>query len=79
MKSDDNFNIGQDRFSAPTYGEDKEAVHTTASDEEYGHGDVETHGTTKRGLKARHAQMIALGGPIGLSPRTMMKNASNKG
>lgn len=30
-------------------------------------GDIEEtqHGTTKRGLKSRHAQMIALGGSIG--------------
>lgn len=68
MKSEDNFNIGEDK-SSPTYGNDKEAIHTTASDEEYGHGDVEIHRTTKRGLKARHAQMIALGGTIGQSLR----------
>jgi amino acid transporter len=67
MKSDEILGIGEVKTSPPTYDNDKEATHTTSSDEEYGHGDVETHGTTKRGLKARHAQMIALGGTIGLS------------
>ena len=67
MKSDENFNIDEGKSSPPTYGNDKEAVHTAASDEEFGHGEVETHTTTKRGLKARHAQMIALGGTIGRS------------
>ncbi|PMD48210.1 putative proline-specific permease [Hyaloscypha variabilis F] len=65
MKSDEILGIGEAKTSPPTYDNDKEATHTTSSDEEYGHGDVETHGTTKRGLKARHAQMIALGGTIG--------------
>jgi yeast amino acid transporter len=67
MRSDDNVNVGEVKSSPPTYDNDKEAIHTTSSDEEYGHGDVEPLGTTKRGLKARHAQMIALGGTIGSS------------
>jgi amino acid transporter len=67
MKSDGNGSIGEAKSSQPTYDNDKEAIQTTASDEEYGHGEVETHSTTKRGLKARHAQMIALGGTIGRS------------
>jgi yeast amino acid transporter len=67
MKSDDNVNIREDKSSSPPYDNDKEAIHNTTSDEEYGHGEVEVHSTTKRGLKARHAQMIALGGTIGPS------------
>jgi amino acid transporter len=67
MRSDDNINIDEVKSSPQTYDNDKEAIHTASSDEEYGHGDIEPPGTTKRGLKARHAQMIALGGTIGSS------------
>jgi amino acid transporter len=37
----------------------------SSSDAEIGTGEAVTVETTKRGLKARHAQMIALGGTIG--------------
>jgi amino acid transporter len=54
--------------AAPTYSNEKHAV----SDGEVGEHNIEGHvelvETTKRGLKARHAQMIALGGTIGLLP-----------
>ena len=62
MKSDDPINGSEDKSSAPRYEKEGE-VHT--SDTELGHGYVETVETTHRGLKARHAQMIALGGTIG--------------
>ena len=64
MKSED---AVEAKSSPPTYGDDKEITRTVSSDAEYGHavGDVVPIGTTKRGLKARHAQMIALGGTIG--------------
>ncbi len=58
MKSDDKVDIAGDKSSLP-------AAEKTYSDAEVGHGDVESVETTKRGLKARHAQMIALGGTIG--------------
>jgi amino acid transporter len=45
----------------PTY--DDKNIRSSISDPEYGEG--EAIETTKRGLKARHAQMIALGGTIG--------------
>lgn len=61
MKNDENVTMVDDK--SPQYLHDKETSH---SDPEYGGeivvGDVEE---TKRGLKARHAQMIALGGTIG--------------
>jgi amino acid transporter len=57
--------VSEDK-SVPMYGDDKElGVRTSSSDAEIGHGSTETTETTKRGLKARHAQMIALGGTIG--------------
>lgn len=37
-------------------------------DGEVSSGEVVPVETTKRGLKARHAQMIALGGTIGMRP-----------
>lgn len=47
-------------------GDDKDlGVRTSSSDAEVGHGSTVAVETTKRGLKARHAQMIALGGTIG--------------
>lgn len=49
---------------APTYDHKDVGVHAISSDTEA--GDVEGIETTKRGLKARHAQMIALGGTIGM-------------
>lgn len=52
-----------DDKGVPSYEKD---AHASASDTEMGHGEVEVHEeTTHRGLKARHAQMIALGGTIG--------------
>lgn len=44
---------------------EKDGLRTSSSDAEIGHGDLVPEETTKRGLKARHAQMIALGGTIG--------------
>ena len=58
MASDEAVHVSNEK---PTY--DDKNVHSTVSDPEYGEG--ETVETTKRGLKARHAQMIALGGTIG--------------
>jgi amino acid transporter len=49
---------------APVY-EKESGVQTSYSDPEFGSGDADKVETTKRGLKARHAQMIALGGTIG--------------
>lgn len=58
----DRFDVSsQDKTSAPVY--EKDGNHTVSSDPEYGEGELVE--TTKRGLKARHAQMIALGGTIG--------------
>lgn len=59
--------------SAPPFYDEKDGVHSS-SDAEVGHGHVEKVETTKRGLKARHAQMIALGGTIGLYSQ---ENTSN--
>lgn len=56
-----------DEKSRPVY-DGKGGVTESASDAEVGSGQqghVEVIETTKRGLKARHAQMIALGGTIG--------------
>jgi hypothetical protein len=57
MKSDDQVDVSEDKSSSPTYD------HNKGSDTDL--ADVEAVETTKRGLKARHAQMIALGGTIG--------------
>jgi len=62
MKSDDQVDVS-DKSSSPTYDHDKGAAPYVSSDTDL--GDVEAVETTKRGLKARHAQMIALGGTIG--------------
>lgn len=61
MKSDDQVDASDDK-SNPMY---EKGGLQTSSDAEFGHGDVVPEETTKRGLKARHAQMIALGGTIG--------------
>ncbi|RDW71789.1 putative proline permease PrnB [Coleophoma crateriformis] len=50
------------KMATPTY--EKDGAHATSMDPEYASGEV-VEETTKRGLKARHAQMIALGGTIG--------------
>lgn len=65
MTADDKVGAA-DTKSTPTFYDDKYGVQRS-SDTEVGHGDVEIGQveTTKRGLKARHAQMIALGGTIG--------------
>jgi yeast amino acid transporter len=61
----DHMGVSEDK-SVPVYNDDKDmGIRTSSSDAEVGHGAMETVGTTKRGLKARHAQMIALGGTIG--------------
>lgn len=57
--------VSAEKVVVPSY--EKDGAHTTSSDPEYGTGEVVE--TTKRGLKARHAQMIALGGTIGMYPR----------
>lgn len=62
MKSDENMGVSEDK-SVPNYEKDG-GIQTSTSDPEFGEG--ETQETTKRGLKARHAQMIALGGTIGM-------------
>jgi amino acid transporter len=45
--------------------EEKKIDYTAGNDAEIGPGSVEVMEKTHRGLKARHAQMIALGGTIG--------------
>jgi amino acid transporter len=63
MKSEDPVNTSDDKFSSAGYEKDAQVT----SDAEIGHGEVLIE-TTHRGLKARHAQMIALGGTIGTFP-----------
>ncbi|EHL03160.1 putative proline-specific permease [Glarea lozoyensis 74030] len=58
MESEKAVHISEEK---PTY--DDKNVRSSTSDPEFGEG--EAIETTKRGLKARHAQMIALGGTIG--------------
>jgi len=60
MKEDDQVHMSDDK-SVPTYDNGKEELRDSSS----GVGEVQVGETTKRGLKARHAQMIALGGTIG--------------
>jgi yeast amino acid transporter len=67
MNSGDQVNASDDK-SVPVYGNGKEGLRESSSDAEMGSGNIEVTGTTKRGLKARHAQMIALGGTIGSFP-----------
>lgn len=63
MRSTDHVGVSEDK-SVPAYGDEKALGHrTSSSDAEI--GIIEGAETTKRGLKARHAQMIALGGTIG--------------
>lgn len=65
MKADEQVGAAEMKSSPPFYDE-KDGVQNS-SDAEVGTGDVEVQvETTKRGLKARHAQMIALGGTIGM-------------
>ena len=61
MKSEDQVDVSEDK-SSPIY--EKGELRESSSDAEIGHGEV-VEESTKRGLKARHAQMIALGGTIG--------------
>ncbi|KAL3427754.1 amino acid permease [Phlyctema vagabunda] len=58
---DDNVTY-EDKSNVPAY--EKDTPPTVSSDPEYMQGEV-IEEKTKRGLKARHAQMIALGGTIG--------------
>jgi len=60
MKSEENVNIADEKSSSPAYEKDV--------NEETGNGEIVTVETTHRGLKARHAQIIALGGTIGTDP-----------
>jgi amino acid transporter len=69
MKADEQAGVTEAKSSPPFY-DDKDGVHSS-SDAEVGTGDGEVQvETTKRGLKARHAQMIALGGTIGKSSKS---------
>lgn len=49
----------------PVYDEKHAGNHADESGSGSGIGEIVPVETTKRGLKARHAQMIALGGTIG--------------
>ena len=64
MKADEQVDVAEAKTSSPMFTE-KDGMRNPSSAAELGHGDVEKVETTKRGLKARHAQMIALGGTIG--------------
>ena len=66
MNSDNQVNVAEDKsHGLPTY--EKDGLRTSSSDADVGRGEIVSEETTKRGLKARHAQMIALGGTIGKS------------
>jgi amino acid transporter len=67
MKSDEAIHVPDEK---PNY--DDKNVRSSLSDPEYGEG--EAIETTKRGLKARHAQMIALGGTIGMFTCSVSKH-----
>lgn len=69
MKNDDQVVMGDDK-SNPIDSSEKDGV-VRSSTYDGAVGDVETVEMTKRGLKARHAQMIALGGTIGKISREM--------
>lgn len=58
--------IVNDEKSTPAY-ESKTGVNDSASDPEFTAIHAQSPEATKRGLKARHAQMIALGGTIGMA------------
>jgi len=64
MKSQENFDATPDVKSAPMY-ESKENGEVNLALTESNREGVVIEETTHRGLKARHAQMIALGGTIG--------------
>lgn len=64
MRSDNQVAESEDK-QAPM--DEKDGAHNLSSDAEVEHGDVVPEETTKRGLKARHAQMIALGCSIGMA------------
>lgn len=66
MKTDENVNAVEQK--SPVYDDKDAGVRISSSDAEHGSGEVVAVETTKRGLKARHAQMIALGGTIGKIP-----------
>ncbi len=63
MATEGQFNASQEK--TPVY-DDKHAAARISADGETGSGEIVSVETTKRGLKARHAQMIALGGTIGM-------------
>lgn len=57
MRSDDQVDVSEDKpHGVPMY--EKDGLHNSSSDTEIGHGDIVPEETTKRGLKAHHAQMI---------------------
>lgn len=62
MRSEDQLDMSGDKSAIPSYEKGHVRDESTA---EVGNGDIETAEPTKRGLKARHALMIALGGTIG--------------
>jgi amino acid transporter len=62
MKSEEQVSAGEK--TSPIFDDKNGEIRTSSSDAEIGHGEVEGVERTKRGLKARHAQMIALGGTI---------------
>jgi hypothetical protein len=64
MKSDDQVNVSSEDKSTMPPSYEKDGIHGSDTEEQR-QGDVELVETTHRGLKARHAQMIALGGTIG--------------
>ena len=66
MTSHDQVDLSDDKTRTPMYDRDT-GIHQASSDGKVDHGDIVLEETTKRGLKARHAQMIALGGTIGKS------------
>lgn len=66
MKAEGHANSVEEK--SPVYNDKDAGLRVSLSDAEQGSGEVVTVETTKRGLKARHAQMIALGGTIGKIP-----------
>jgi len=72
MNSEEQVSAGEK--APPTFDYKNGKIRTSSPDAEIGHGEVEGLETTKRGLKARHAQMIALGGTIGMFAEKWLLN-----